>query len=114
MICWTNAWQPKPLGGAQALFLAYTDSSDPSPRSVLIPSARPPPSGERSLVRWQMTAPACGVETPVTKPLWSCATVAMRATTRTARRNLKEQGSTAGHGSVTPARASSLYGGHRM
>ena len=114
MTRWTSVWRPKPSKGEQALFQFYATGTDPSPWPALILSARPPPSDERSRGRWWTIAPACGVETPAIKPQWYCATVAMRAITRTARRNPKVRRSTADHGSVTPAKASSLYGGHRM
>ena len=111
---WTGAWLPKPLGGDRASLQDYANGSDHSPWPASIPSALPPPSVKRSQERQRTTAPACGVGMPATKPLWSCATVAMRAITHTARKNPRERGSTVGHGSVTPAKASSLYGGHRM
>ena len=61
-----------------------------------------------------MTTLACGVETPATKPLWSCAIDAMRAITCGVWKNRKEQGFTVGHGSVMPAKAFSLYGERQM
>ena len=114
MTQWTGAWLPKLPGGGQASFQFYVDGSDHSPRPASTPSALPPPSVERSQERRWTITPACGVGTPATKRPWSCATVAMRAIIRTVRRNLRERGSMGGHGFVTPAKASSLYGEHRM